>query len=563
MSGIYTPLEAATAPARSMDGNRHSLLGSQTHLALDNSEDMIHSRSESSDSHHSSMSASNKLVTSAEEGLRKEIGLISASSIIVGQVVGSGIFSTPGSVALLCGTPAMALVLWAVSGVVSLGGALGSAELGTMFPQNGGMIRYLAHSYPRPRALVATIMAYSVTFFCRPAAIAANVAVFAQYFFFAAGKHDYIESRDYLLRGIGAVVMTVLLILNIVSVRWSLRLLNVFAAIKMVTLLIVSITGFLLLVGILKRTPGTNWSRGFSGTKFDAQSFASAMTRLFWSWEGWSNVGYVVGEVKNVKRNLPLSLGLAMSTLGVLYLLANVAYFSIIPLEDIDNGTLLAAQFLDRVFGPTMGQKVLPACIGISILGVVMSELFGGGRLMYTAGKTGFVPYGTMLGEIHPRFGTPIYALLIIWALSLVFLFAPPPGQAFDLLVDLVQEGMWYFYALTAFGVIILRRRLPQYPLRRFRSPLILAGLFGGLSFALGVLQFYPPARIPGSSDPKVPYYLAPLLGVIFMVLCGIPWYLRMWRYVNRTGIQLLAWIDNEEQEVLQMSNDQVRHLSA
>ncbi|KAJ2846451.1 hypothetical protein IWW36_004346, partial [Coemansia brasiliensis] len=179
MSGIYTPVEAAAAPARLLDGNRHSLLGSQAHLTLDNGEDSIHSRSESSDSHRTSISASNKPVTSAEEGLRKEIGLLSASSIIVGQVVGSGIFSTPGSVALLCGTPAMALVLWAVSGVVSLGGALGSAELGTMFPQNGGMIRYLAHSYPHPRALVATVMAYSVTFFCRPAAIAANVAVFA------------------------------------------------------------------------------------------------------------------------------------------------------------------------------------------------------------------------------------------------------------------------------------------------------------------------------------------------------------------------------------------------
>ncbi|KAJ2392966.1 hypothetical protein GGI23_005112, partial [Coemansia sp. RSA 2559] len=106
----------------------------------------------------------------SDEGLRKEIGLLSASSIVVGQVVGSGIFSTPASIALLCGTPSMALVLWAVTGVFSLGGALASAELGTMFPQNGGMIRYLAHSYPRPRALVATIMAYSVTFFCRPAA---------------------------------------------------------------------------------------------------------------------------------------------------------------------------------------------------------------------------------------------------------------------------------------------------------------------------------------------------------------------------------------------------------
>ncbi|KAJ2832268.1 hypothetical protein FBU31_002113 [Coemansia sp. 'formosensis'] len=491
----------------------------------------------------------------SDENLRKEIGLLSASSIIIGQVVGSGIYSTPASVAQLCGSPLTALILWLVSGIVSLGGALGSAELGTMFPQNGGMIRYLAHAYPKPRALVATIMAYSVTFFCRPAAIAANVSIFAQYFFFAAGRRDYIENRDYLLRGIGALTMTLLLVLNVLSVRWSLRLLNAFAAIKMLTLLVVSFTGFLLLVGAIKRTPGTNWSRGFSGTKLDAQSFASAMTRLFWSWEGWSNVGYVVGEVKNVKRNLPLSLGLAMSVLAVLYILANVAYFSVIPLEDIDNGTLLAAQFMNKVFGTTVGQIILPVCIGLSILGVVMSELFGGGRLMYTAGKTGFVPYGTVLGEIHPRFGTPIYALAIIWALSLVFLFAPPPGKAFDLLVDLVQEGMWYFYALTAFGVILLRRRLPHYPLRRFRSSLVLSFLFAALSLLLGVLQFYPPAEIPGKPKPELPYYLAPLLGVIFMVLCVIPWYLRMWRYVNRTGHQLLSWIEDEEQEVLQ-TND-------
>ncbi|KAJ2506414.1 hypothetical protein GGI11_006677 [Coemansia sp. RSA 2049] len=491
----------------------------------------------------------------SDEGLRKEIGLLSASSIIVGQVVGSGIFSTPASVALLCGTPSMALILWALSGVFSLGGALASAELGTMFPQNGGMIRYLAHSYRRPRALVATIMAYSVTFFCRPAAIAANVAIFAQYFFFAAGRQEFIESRDYLLRGIGAVTMTAMMALNIVSVRWSLRMLNFFALVKMATLAVVSVSGFLLMVGAIERSSGTNWSRGFHGTRVDAQSFASAMTRLFWSWEGWSNVGYVVGEVRNVKRNLPLSLGLAMTTLGVMYVLANVAYFSVIPLEDIDNGTLLAAQFMDKLFGKTVGQVILPICIGLSILGVVMSELFGGGRLMYTAGKTGFIPYGAVLGEIHPRFGTPVYAMVIIWALSLIFLFAPPPGRAFDLLVDLVQEGMWYFYALTAFGVILLRRRLPNYPLRRYRSSLILAFMFGALSLALGVLQFYPPATVPGKKDPGVPYYLAPMLGVIFMALCAIPWYLRMWRYVNKTGIQLLAWIDDEEQHVLRMNS--------
>ncbi|KAJ2638659.1 hypothetical protein IW137_003632, partial [Coemansia sp. RSA 1287] len=196
MSGIYTPVEAAIAPSQSHDDMRHGLLGHSTH------------------EEHTNISG-----PKPDEPLRKEIGLFSASSIIIGQVVGSGIFSTPGSIVLLCGTPSTALVLWVVSGVVSLGGALGSAELGTMFPQNGGMIRYLSHAYPRPRALCATIMTYSVTFFCRPAAIAANTAVFAQYFFFAAGQKEYIESRDYLLRGIGVLVLTVLLVLNMVSVR--------------------------------------------------------------------------------------------------------------------------------------------------------------------------------------------------------------------------------------------------------------------------------------------------------------------------------------------------------
>ncbi|KAJ2552611.1 hypothetical protein EV175_003249 [Coemansia sp. RSA 1933] len=543
MASVYTPLQNGTGDHQP----RPEPVASFDSIHMVSSDAARRSSSSSIDSNK----APDEGVS--DEGLRKEIGLLSASSIVIGQVVGSGIFSTPASIALLCGTPSMALILWAVTGVFSLGGALASAELGTMFPQNGGMIRYLAHSYPRPRALVATVMAYSVTFFCRPAAIAANVAIFAQYFFYAAGSHATSDSRDYLLRGIGALTMTAMMVLNIVSVRWSLRLLNAFALVKILTLAVVSVSGFLLMVGAVKRSSGTNWSRGFHGTRLDAQSFASAMTRLFWSWEGWSNVGYVVGEVRNVKRNLPLSLGLAMGSLSVLYLLANVAYFSVIPLEDIDNGTLLAAQFMDALFGKTMGQIVLPICIGLSILGVVMSELFGGGRLMYTAGKTGFIPYGAVLGEIHPRFGTPVYAMGIIWALSLVFLFAPPPGKAFDLLVDLVQEGMWYFYALTAFGVILLRHRLPAYPLRRFRSSLILAFLFGALSFILGILQFYPPATVPGKEkDPDaLPYYLAPLLGVIFMTLCTIPWYLRMYLYVNKTGIQLLSWIDDEEQDAM------------
>lgn len=480
-----------------------------------------------------------------EAPVHKQIGLWSATSIIIGQVVGSGIFSTPASIALLCGTPSMALLLWFLTGLFSLGGALGSAELGTMFPQNGGMVRYLAHAYPKPRALAACVMAYSVTFFCRPAAIAANLAIFAQYFFFASGHSEYIAERDYLLRGIGAVVMVMMLLLNAISVKWSLRLLNLFAMIKMATLLVISLSGFLLMVGAVRGSPGTNWSRGFRGTKiWDMQAMALAMTRLFWSWEGWSNLGYVVGEMKNVKRDLPLSLGLAMGTLTVLYMLANVAYFSVIPLEEIDNGTMLAAQFMDKMFGHTIGQQVLPVCIGLSILGVVMSELFGGGRLMYTAGVTGFVPYGEYLGRIHPRYGTPVYALSIMCLLSMVFLFAPPPGRAFDLLVELVQEGMWYFYALTAIGVIVLRRRLPVFPMRRFRSPLVLSGIFGVLSFVLGLLQFYPPPQ----AKEGLPYYLAPLLGFLFMILCVVPWYWRMWWYQDRCGKDLLDWIQKDQQ---------------
>ncbi|KAJ2556725.1 hypothetical protein GGH95_005311, partial [Coemansia sp. RSA 1836] len=144
MSGAYAsvPGEAPTTPTsleRISFGRSASI--EQAGTSNDNNDDAIEA------------AVPKPSPATSDDNLRKEIGLLSASSIIIGQVVGSGIYSTPASVALLCGTPAMALILWLISGVVSLGGALASAELGTMFPQNGGMIRYLAHAYPRPRAL--------------------------------------------------------------------------------------------------------------------------------------------------------------------------------------------------------------------------------------------------------------------------------------------------------------------------------------------------------------------------------------------------------------------------
>ncbi|KAI9505574.1 amino acid permease-domain-containing protein [Coemansia spiralis] len=417
---------------------------------------------------------------------KKNIGIFSATAMGVSLMIGSGIFSTPASILGLVGTPSMALVLWGLGAVISFGGATAFIELGLMYRQNGGTMHFLAHAYPKPKLVLSYLFAWVMIVCIRPGAIAANGPVIGKYWLYAIGG------------------------LNVAH--------------------------------------NDNWSRGFRGTSNDAHAYASALTKVFWAYDGFTNLVYSLGELRKPQRNLPWSIGGSVVIVGVLYIMANVAFFFVVPMDvAVNSEEILAAEFTYRVFGHQIGRVALPVLIGLSVLGAICAQTYGVSRLLDSANEVGFVPYGRQICGNHKKLGTPVTSLAIMYALTMLYLLAPPPGKVFDLLVDFVQWSTWLFYGLAAAGAIILRFTKPNHSLRSFKSFHPLNILFIIFCIYITIFPFVPPKS--GSGDTPYPFYLSPLLGLITTLVGLVPWYLRLIWWPKRSGEDLTAWVEAEEYE--------------
>ncbi|KAJ2902690.1 methionine permease, partial [Coemansia aciculifera] len=217
----------------------------------------------------------------------KNIGLFSATAMGVSLMVGSGIFSTPASILRLVGSPAMTLILWGLGAIISYGGATAFIELGLMYRKNGGTMRFLAHGFPRPKIMLGYLFAWVMIMCIRPGAIAANGPVIGKYWLYAAGAS---HTDGWQARGVGFGCITFVTAINILSAKWSLRLINLLTVVKIVVLLIIVVSGIVAAAGGIKIEHNDNWSRGFSGTSKDAHSYASALTKVFWAYDGFTNL---------------------------------------------------------------------------------------------------------------------------------------------------------------------------------------------------------------------------------------------------------------------------------
>ncbi|KAI8320080.1 amino acid transporter [Martensiomyces pterosporus] len=474
---------------------------------------------------------------------QKKIGIFSATAMGISVMIGSGIFSTPASILGLVGTPSMAIILWGLGGIISYGGATAFIELGLMYRKNGGTMRFLAHGYPKPKVLFAYLFAWVMIVCIRPGAIAANGPVVGKYWLYAAGDAN---NTGWHARGVGFGCITFVTLANIFSAKWSLRLINILTLVKIIVLLIIVVTGIVAAAGGIKIDHNDNWSRGFRGTKNDAHSYASALTKVFWAYDGFTNLVYSLGELRKPERNLPWSIGGSVVVVSFLYIMANVAFFFVVPIDvAVNSEEILAAEFTYRVFGHSVGRIALPILIGLSVLGTITAQTYGVSRLLDSANEVGFVPYGNRICGNHKKLGTPVYSLVIMYVLTLVYLLAPPPGKVFDLLVDFVQWSTWLFYGLAAAGAIILRYTRPHHPLRSFKAFHPLNGIFILFCVYITIFPFVPPKG--GDKGAPYPYYLSPLLGLITTLAGIVPWYLRIIWWPKKTGEDVTRWVAEEE----------------
>ncbi|RKP07182.1 amino acid permease-domain-containing protein [Thamnocephalis sphaerospora] len=485
--------------------------------------------------------------------LPRTMGVLAAAAVSIGFALGSGIFSTPGIVWSLVRAPGPAIVLWILGSIVAFCGAFCFIELGTMLPQNGGEQAYLAYCFKKPPKLLSFLFSWS---FMRPASVAATAIVFGKYLLYAmygppdapaadgsqlsADAAAALIHREWMARGIAFLAVTLVAALHGASTRWSIRFNTALTMGKILAMSFIALSGIAALLGLVSlEHPPHNWDHPFEGASADVGDYTSAMFKVLWALSGWSNLNYVLGEVRHPERSLPIAIVSSLAVISSLYLLTNIAFMAVVPAAiAFESKEVLAASFSGIMFRPYVGQVVLPGVMAMSAFGGAAAGLFGGGRVLFAAAGDGQFPGAAIFSRLHPQLGTPLYAQLFNWIVVVLLLLLSPLGDGFSFLVDLTGYPSNVFFGLSVLGLLLARRAEPDKP-RPFRVWRPVAYFFLCVALFLCVFPWLPPmGTAPPSSPTKPAHYLAPLFGTL-LALSGVPvWYVT----VVHNGSIRTAW---------------------
>lgn len=396
--------------------------------------------------------------------LRRALGLREGIALHMGVIIGSGIFIVPATIAGHLQALGPIMLVWVVAGLLSLFGALTLAELSSVLPQAGGPYVYLRHSFGRIWGFLFSWNDFFINKAGSAAAIAVGFATFLGYFvpafqprelFFHVPVHVLGLSFDL---GLGwvqlAAILTIALVtvVNVLGVQFGGWVMNIFTSAK-----VIALAGLILAAFFSGRGTSANflpwWPEEWTGQL--ATGFGLAMISALWAYDGWIDVTLTAGEFKNPQKNVPRSLLIGTFAVIALYISANLAYAYIIPLSAMPGSPRIAADVAQAVLGP-LGASLLVLGILCSTFGTTNGMLLAGPRSLYAAGADGAM--ARRFGDVHPRFRTPYIAILVLGAWSMLLTMS----GTYDQITSYVVFGSWFFYALTAVSVIILRRRMPD-----------------------------------------------------------------------------------------------------
>ncbi len=383
--------------------------------------------------------------------LQRTISRNDVALLVVGSVIGSGIFLVPGGVLTQSGgSVGMAMLAWLFGGVLSLLGALTYGELGAMQPQAGGLYLYIRDAFG---PLLAFLYGW-VIFFCICAGTVATLAVASSTYL-----QQFIPMGETGRKLVSVAIVAGIALLNIRGTRISVMTLNVGTALKVGALAFIIASLPLLGKGL------TQVDRWFP-SEFSVSMLSGvglAMVSVLWAYEGWSYVTFVAGEVKDPQKNLPSGLVIGTLALIVIYVLANVAYIAALGPEGVGKSNRVAAESMQAVFGPTAATLIAIPII-ISMISAAHSVILTMPRVYFAMARDGV--FFQKLGEVHPKFGTPAFAVaagsLIAAIYSLV--------GTFQQLLGYVVFIAWIFYAIAAGCVIVFRKTRADWP-RPFKVP--------------------------------------------------------------------------------------------
>lgn len=440
------------------------------------------------------------------ERLPRTLGLFDATAVLIGVTVGSGIFRVPATVAALLHDPGPVIICWLAGGLVALFGALTLAELAGALPRSGGIFAYLLETFgPLP----AFLFGWTELTVIRASALGATAIIFAEYvsYFVALTPQQVHYVAAAAIVAIGA--------------------LNYFGAKRAAVLMSMATTGkyvAVLALGLLAFTSASGSTSHFTplwGGGLNLSLLATALIPVLWTYDGWADLSFMGGEVRNPQRTLPLALVLGTGCVMLAYVVVNLGFMYLLTLPQMAQSRLIAATAAEHI--PHIGDaaaSLIAAVVLVSSISGLNGSMMTGPRIFFAMAEQGLFFRG--VARVSPEFRTPSIAIWLATALGVIFVLT----NGFAQLADKFILGIWPFYALCVAGVFVLRRRRPQMP-RPYRVPgypvvpaLFLLASFGmianalvtdpwntGLTFAMiavgipayGLWKWYQRARRPRS----------------------------------------------------------------
>jgi APA family basic amino acid/polyamine antiporter len=387
----------------------------------------------------------------AKEGARaslpRVLGIWDVIAIVVGGVIGSGIFLVPKSIATAVQSPILVLGVWVVGGMLSFFGALTFAELGAAMPEAGGMYVFLREAYG---PLLSFLFGWTLFLVIDSGAVATLTVAFTSrylpYFF---------KMTPLAVKVVSVLFIVFLGAVNYVGVRAGANLQNVLTIIKTAALVVISGAIFIFGKGnasnFVSPAPGP-FNMSLLG------SFGVALVASLWAFKGWEGSTYSAGEIKRPERNLPLGILGGSLIVLILYIITNLAYLYMLPVDAIAKSDRIASDAISLAVGPA-GGALIAFIILFSITGAANQNILCSPRVYFAMARDGL--FFKRIAEAHPKFRTPHVSIIAIciWSIILSLFFG-----TFEQLFTYVVFGQWIFFGLTVAAVIVLRKKRPDLP---------------------------------------------------------------------------------------------------
>ncbi|KAI8657852.1 High-affinity methionine permease [Fusarium keratoplasticum] len=436
---------------------------------------------------------------------------------------------TAASILNRTGSVGLALIYWVIGFVMAAAGICVYLELAGYFPnRSGSEVVYLEQQYPRPKHF------FPITFAVQSVLLnfgSSNAIVLARY----AWRMTLKEPTEWQVRGVAIAPYSLAIIFAGANNKWSLWASNFIGALKLLTLLFISITGLVVLGGHVKSIPNptANFHNAFEGATANGNDLASALVSIVFSYTGYSNAFNVVNEIKNPILTLKKNTSVALLAVVVLYIFCNIAYFAVVPKDEFKEASEIAASiFFTKLFGESRtAANVLNFMVLLSAFGNLLAVLIGNSRMIREIGRQGVLPFTEFWVSTKPS-GTPLGPCLLNFAVTIIMIIALPAGDAFAFVVSLQTYPSALFNFAMAIGVFVLCRHRKRSGLvyGEFKAWDVMVIFWTVVQMFVLAMPWWPPKGGPYAGDVGFWYATYCVVGIGILLLYGI--YYLFWVYL-------------------------------